>query len=608
MPTYKYDPNVVPSAMPLPRVAGMHELKNDRFAIPDLNSHQRGLLSKVILPKYDLSKALTSADHTAIKKEALASKAFQHQSSDLEADKREENDLAGRIAAQGGNGPAGEAGVDQDAVRATLRGFPMKSWDIAIQRVITNANNAGKTKAKAGRSAGTSSSTTRTTPTSKSQLTAGDATRILDLIDYTARKKFANDQHLDILDLARTYEGSNAGANFNKAEKVLWDQADHKEWEAALQAELSEISPAQRMAMLRTGVANALSKIQDTGRFPPFVATMQLGYLENNKMSFEVGEALPADVKITPGFHEQHEDVSEQYLAQMHEWAVEPLKEISLAKNNGGMAAGHPVFELTTSDLEQMMPAALSKAIGDFLAASFEFVHATRDIPWGLLKLDPELYFDSSTLELGLSLDDPSKLPVGQRFEVAAELVRVAGPGTPNFFRPRVRDDPSSVAEKLIAEERARKAAEELEAEEARKRREADEAKERELVEQKQREEETRKQQEEMADEERKQREAEEARKQREDNELREKEAAEQKRRETEEQARKQTEENDARAAAEEQAAAAAATAATKKKRGRKERVPPTEPLRRGARERVATTKYDSAEPAAKRQKTRDVS
>ncbi|KAJ7223434.1 hypothetical protein GGX14DRAFT_387755 [Mycena pura] len=510
MPTYKYDPAAVPSAMPLPETLEFHIVKNDQFAIPKMHNYQRAFLSKKVLVKYNLT-SLKDEDHPAIYKECFDSKEFTHESVNPAAEALEEATLASQIASQitakmvaAGDKPPNAH--DQDAVRRTLRGYTIKGWEMAIARVVSNAvyyanTKAGTTnvkkikKSNAKPSNGTSTSVPPTIPstsTSQSTLTTGEATRILDLIDYTARKKFANDQREEILALAHTYDGSNAGANFNKAEKALWGQADPAYWEAKLQQQLDKISAAQcidliylyystsdprfrRMASLREGVVEALSKIQDTGRLPPFVATIQLGYLDHGKISFEVGEALPAGAKITGEFHETHADISEQYLGQLHEWAALPLSELALVKAKSVTSTTPPSFKITAADLEKMLPTAATAAITEFLVKSYEYAHATDNIPWALIREQPDEYFDSSALDLGFALDDPANLSLSQRFALATALGRMAGPGSPNFFI-LARNTGDGEDQQAEMERQQCEAADRLEADRVRKQQEADDA------------------------------------------------------------------------------------------------------------------------------------
>ncbi|KAJ7059950.1 hypothetical protein C8F01DRAFT_1084381 [Mycena amicta] len=215
-------------------------------------------------------------------------------------------------------------GTDVDANRQDLCGFPILGWERAIQKVIGNAVDAAKDralkKAKPSVASGVHSGA--------SSLSSADAMRILDLMEYTPRAKFTTDKHEEILALARTYTGGNPGANFNRAAKALWAQADQDQWAAATEAELAAIPPAERMALLKSAFCTALSKIQDSGCFPSFVATLQLGYHDEdyNRMVFEVGEVFPLDSEVVPGFQLTREIECESYLGHLHAWAAVPLK------------------------------------------------------------------------------------------------------------------------------------------------------------------------------------------------------------------------------------------------------------------------------------------
>ncbi|KAJ7060074.1 hypothetical protein C8F01DRAFT_1084488 [Mycena amicta] len=377
--------------MPMPALAGVVVLKNDCFGVPALGDLQRAFIYDRAFEGLDLTN-LTKADHKEIKKKTLASKPFQHCFVDPDADAQEEANMAEKIRAavalerqskgkttSTDNGDSAR-GTDVDANRQDLRGFPILGWERAIQKVIGNAVDAAKgralKKAKPSVASGVHSGV--------SSLSSTDAMRILDLMEYTPRAKFTTDKHEEILALACTYTGGNPGANFNRAAKALWAQADQDQWAAATEAELAAIPPAERMALLKSAFCTALSKIQDSGRFPSFVATLQLGYHDEdyNRMAFEVGEAFPLDSEVVPGFQSTREIECESYLGHLHAWAAVPLKDLARLKSTSATTAEHPVFELSLADVEELTPSRLTIEVIKFLTASYHHVYGTCVIPW----------------------------------------------------------------------------------------------------------------------------------------------------------------------------------------------------------------------------------
>ncbi|KAJ7051027.1 hypothetical protein C8F01DRAFT_1263510 [Mycena amicta] len=450
--TIAYDENLVPSAMPMPLLQSVVVNKNEEYGVPHLNDLQRAF-SKTVFADYDMEN-LTNDDRAAIKKKILDGKPFQHRSGNAEVERKEEAAVATQIAdaitqerakLKAKREDHGDSGKDLDAVRTCLRGFPIIGWNRAIQKAMSNEKNNKKLMVNAK-----ATKTTTATPASgsgslpasppnvntDSGLTIADAMRILDLVGYTARQKFATDQREEILALARTYEGTNAGGNFNRATRELWETADKDKWEAAKESELEEIagSPPERMAMLLMALCSALSKIQDSGRFPAFFATLQLGYIDGGKMVFEIGEAMPAGSSSLAGFKEKNEKEYEQYLSRMHMW-------------------GRDVAGL---DIELIPAAEITTAVVEFLASSYEHVHQTRTIPWDEIVAEPRRFFDPERLRLTFTLNDPMKLKAYERVQLAAVLCEVAGPGTANFFdTPPTGEDEAKERERVAAELKA---------------------------------------------------------------------------------------------------------------------------------------------------------
>ncbi|KAJ7053714.1 hypothetical protein C8F01DRAFT_1329428 [Mycena amicta] len=439
-PTPPYVESEVPSAMPMPPVAWIVKLAHEHIAVPTLNAHQRSYFHHNILSPFDKSEALNEATRKKVLADALAGAPFQHQSTSPVQDAAEEAAVAAEVAASGTpKGGPKAVGTDRDAVRATVRGFTRQGWEYALNKIIGNLWNAKKNKVLKTQAA---SSSAASTSASNANLTTANAMNILDLVEYTARAKFDNENRDAITALAKTYEGGNAGANTNKAEKALWMNADHQKWQVALEEELAMVSDAQRMAVLATGISNALGKLQATGRFPDFVATIEFGYFDGKQMCFEVvsAENIPTNVSIKTGFRSQHEEQSQSYLSSIHDWANSGLKELHASKLDktkaalASQASRNPVFEPTSSDVDEMSSKEITSAMAEFFKLSFEHAHGTRDIPWVEIKSEPTRFFDISSLSLSFTLDDPSNLSRVERFELAAALIRVAGPGSPNFF------------------------------------------------------------------------------------------------------------------------------------------------------------------------------
>ncbi|KAJ7198122.1 hypothetical protein GGX14DRAFT_573678 [Mycena pura] len=438
---YPTDESLVPSAMPMPPMQSVTVTKNDAYAVPWINDLQRAYIKIV---KSD-SK---NSDGDAFVETVLAGKSFKHVSNNPAADREEEAEMAvviakaiaeARVASKNQAASETDRGSDVDAVRTTLRGFPLAGWKKAIIKARGNIQNNSKIKAATAAAKATpkATSTSSSSPAtnSVSVINMSDTMRILGLVEYTARQKFTADQNKEILERARTYEGGNAGANFNRAARAMWEELDElakAKWETAKEAEIQEIAgtPAECMAMLRTALCSSLSKIQESGRVPLFVATVQLGYLDGDKMVFEIGESLPAGSSVVPGFRENNDEEYQRYLGHMHLWANESFA--SGAKQTSTME--HPVFTLSSEDIDSMSPAEVSSFVSEYLISSYEYVYQTRDIPWADIVAEPSRFFNATRLSLSFMLDDPARLKGYQRVELATVLSQVAGSGTANLF------------------------------------------------------------------------------------------------------------------------------------------------------------------------------
>ncbi|KAF7326034.1 hypothetical protein MKEN_00454300 [Mycena kentingensis (nom. inval.)] len=419
--------------MPMPRLAFIHKLANEHIAVPALSSIQRSYLHHEILRSYDKKTPLTAAQRTRIVDDALDGAPFKHQSTNVLQDAEEHAAIQAAVTASGTPKNAVRdraSGGDGDAVRDCIRGFARAGWRYAITKVVNNLWDANKRKA------GTTKSSIASNK-GNSELPLPKAMKLLDLVECTGRSKFVNERQEEIEALARTYEGGNPGANKHKAAKELWEKEDHSAWEDALNADMESVSPAERMSMLVIGISEALGKLQDSGRFPPFVATLQFGFLDSKQLCFEIGESVPQNSKILRGFREQYEDVSQAYLSAMHQWASDDLKDLERLSKKSLQASSKPspTFQLS-DDIDNLSMNEISSTMADFFANSYEHARGTREIPWSAVRAQPNRYFDADALSLRFNLDDPSNLDRSSRLDLAAALTRVAGPGSMCFFFP----------------------------------------------------------------------------------------------------------------------------------------------------------------------------
>ncbi|KAJ7208872.1 hypothetical protein GGX14DRAFT_395490 [Mycena pura] len=501
---YSFDESSVPAAMPFPSLKKLLKRRHGDIPVPALNAWQTAYLHAT-LEDLDLSE-IDSAKRDQLIAEALQSKAFTHVSVDKEKDKAEEAQLpqliadlrarqrAKKTAKAAGSSkknkstdsddeedksdtqesitkPSKSKGRDVDALKILLRGYPMEGWKevkllppaLPINKLIDNkCRYRGRGQAK--------------DETAK-EATMSDVLKLLQLIEHSPRKLFIDEKYDEIFKRSKAYGGANAGVNFRLAAKAMWEEADAAEWEARFTAVDAEVTHTERMETLRAGLCEALSLIQNDPRFPAFAATLQLVYPDDKRqVVFEVGEVVPKDALIAPGFRSTHGDAYNVILDQLYDWAAPGLKALSEARGRSAetAAASHPVFALTAEELEQTLPRDILPITQDFLMKSFEYTFGTREVPWDDIKVDPEPFCDAAALELTFPLDNPSSLPSFQRMELALALSKLAGPGTQPFFR-KVHDNEQATQLQEEAEaDAARLQAEKDAAESARLQKEAE--------------------------------------------------------------------------------------------------------------------------------------
>ncbi|KAJ7186313.1 hypothetical protein GGX14DRAFT_581136 [Mycena pura] len=460
--------------MPFPALKKLLKRRHGDIPVPTLNEWQTASLHAT-LKDLDLSEIDTTKREQLVA-DALESKPFKHVSVDAEKDKAEEAQLPQLIADLRARQREKKAvrnnkknkkhpnsdeesdteetktthlvkGRDVDALKILLRGYPLEGWKEPINKLIDNKcryRGRGLAQDEAAKPA-----------------TVSDVLKLLQLIERSPRKLFVDENYEEIFEHSKSYTGPNPGANFRSAAKKMWEEADQAEWQVRFNAAEADVAPTERMETLRAGLCEALSQIQTDPRFPPFAATLQLVYPDEKKqVVFELGEVVPKDAQIVPGFRSTYRHEYDAIIDQLYDWAAPALKALNEARSRPADAS-HPVFGLTAEKLEQTLPRDILPVTQDFLMKSFEYSFGTQEVPWDDIKAQPQRFCDAASLELSFALDDPASLSSFQRLELALALSKVAGPGTQPFFR-KVHDneEPAHLQEAEAKAETARLQAE----------------------------------------------------------------------------------------------------------------------------------------------------
>ncbi|KAJ7700308.1 hypothetical protein B0H14DRAFT_2648794 [Mycena olivaceomarginata] len=450
-----YDAARVPDVMPFPDLARVATSKGEEATVPTLNEHQRSWKLEVGIRDIDLPSLngkAAIAVYDRVKNDAFDAKAFKHQAQP--EDRAEEARLPALVAAwkqkhqQASSTAADDADSsdeeEDDGGHATLlRGYSKAGWRSrrsnimvtkqAIQKVISNKRSADSRKHK-GKDTKAATSSHATTPADKSAGEASALSKLLGLAAYTGRDKFRDDCHDVIYELSTTLPGENAGGKFRKAEGILWAKEDQASWEEAAAVE-ENIDWAE-------GFKNMVGNLHDSRKFRPFVATMLMGWLDEDRhVQFECrAEAVPDDICVGQTFKELNSQLVKDTIVAMHTWAEKPLKEYlagweSLSKTSRLIFPHNPeeLDELAPKVLLQTVTAFLEESYGNAIGAAF----GAGEIPWPAIASKPDKFYDATHYPLGFGFASTglTGLTRTQLYDLGNTLALVVGAGTSGFFR-----------------------------------------------------------------------------------------------------------------------------------------------------------------------------
>ncbi|KAJ7782180.1 hypothetical protein B0H14DRAFT_2630825 [Mycena olivaceomarginata] len=452
-----YDAARVPDVMPFPDLARVATSKGEEAAVPTLNEHQRSWILDVGIHNIDLPSLngkAAIAVYDRVKNDAFDAEAFKHKAQP--EDRAEEARLPALVAAwkqkhqQAPSTAADDADSsdeeEDDGRHATLlRGYSKAGWRSrrsnimvtkqAIQKVISNKRSADSRKRK-GKDAKAATSSHATTPADKSAGEASALSKLLGLAAYTGRDKFRDDRHDVIYELSTTLPGENAGGKFRKAEGILWAEEDQASWEEAAAVE-ENIDWVECQRLVPKGFKNMVGNLHDSRKFRPFIATMLMGWLdEDGHVQFEWAEAVPDDICVGQTFKELNSQLVKDTVVAMHTWAEKPLKEY-LAGRESLSKTSRPIFPHNPEELDKLAPKVLLQTVTASLEESYGAAFGAGEIPWPAIASKLDEFYDATHYPLGFGFASTglAGLTWTQLYDLGNTLASVAGTGTSGFFR-----------------------------------------------------------------------------------------------------------------------------------------------------------------------------
>ncbi|KAJ7141958.1 hypothetical protein C8R43DRAFT_954609 [Mycena crocata] len=449
----------VPDHMPFPGLWRVATAKGDETAIPNLNQYQRSWILDVGLREVDLpSLSIKEAAlfYETVKDKAFDAKAFKHVSQP--GDEQEEAGLSALVAAwkrkdadkKRKKGKKVEAEAedsgsdeeeDEDGRGALIRGYTKSGWRMAIQKVMSNKRGAEVAKLKMKKKP------VGDVPEAP-MVDAASLSKLVGLAAYSGRDKFREDRHDEIQALSKTLPGaSNPGGKFRQAEAQLWAREDKAFWEAAAAID-EDVDWAERQQMVASGFRQMVDTLHSSGKFRPFVATMLMGWLnEDGKVNFEwqvvpfwrsrTVEAVPDAVHVDKPFKQEYGTLVDDSVNAMYAWAQKPLQNYVKSRGDTSKEAASPVFTLSMEAASEMSPKGITQAVSTFLVESYHAAFGTEDIPWPAIASEPDKYYDAEQFNFQFSPTGLGNGPLamGEMYKLATALISVAGVGTSGFFR-----------------------------------------------------------------------------------------------------------------------------------------------------------------------------
>ncbi|KAJ6563367.1 hypothetical protein DFH09DRAFT_1082421 [Mycena vulgaris] len=317
---------------------------------------------------------------------------------------------------------------DEDGRAARLRGYSKTAWRMieqAIQKVISNKRNVLKVKA---RQAVPAQRQPQENDDQESFREAPALAKLVGITAYSGRDKFRDNRHEEIHQYSKTLLGpTNAGGKFRKAEALLWAKEDAAVWDAAAAVE-DGVDWVERHKLVATGFDQMVSNLHASRKFRPFVATMLMGWLNEDGQT----EAVPDGIVVPETFRKLNPPLVQQTLNAMYAISCHPRSSdttrfAGVSPLHGG--PGRPIAQSSRADVDGVLGGIFR------LTAATDAAFDSRQIPWADIVADPEHYYDVTRFEFSFTLAGVADLSRAQVYELAGVLAAGAGAGTQGFFR-----------------------------------------------------------------------------------------------------------------------------------------------------------------------------
>ncbi|KAJ7884562.1 hypothetical protein B0H14DRAFT_2564277 [Mycena olivaceomarginata] len=442
-----YNAARVPDVMPFPDLVRVATLKGEEAAVSTLNEHQHSWILDVGIRDIDLPSLngkAAIAMYDRVKNNAFDAKAFKHKAQP--EDRAEEARLPALVTAwkqkhqqapstAADDTDSSDEEEDNSGHATLLRGYSKAGWGS-----VSHSEGSVDSRKCKGKDAKAATSSHATTPADKSAGKASALSNLLGLAAYTGHDKFRDNHHDVIYELSTTLLGENAGGKFRKAEGILWAEEDQASWEEAAAVE-ENIDWAERQRLVPKGFKNMVGNLHDSRKFCPFIATMLMGWLdEDGHVQFEWAEALPDDICVGQTFKELNSQLVKDTVVAMHTWAEKPLKEY-LAGRESLSKTSRPIFPHNPEELDDLAPkvwlqtvtAFLEESYGNAIGAAF----GAGEIPWPAIASKPDEFHDATHYPLGFGFASTglAGLTRTQLYDLGNTLASIVGAGPSGFFR-----------------------------------------------------------------------------------------------------------------------------------------------------------------------------
>ncbi|KAF9553848.1 hypothetical protein CPC08DRAFT_767223 [Agrocybe pediades] len=280
----------------------------------------------------------------------------------------------------------------------------LDQWEDAIRCLYTNRFNYKMKKAKKA----TGSNATKESSTRNSLFIFTG--------EITARQYFIHENHAKIQELYTKIcrdTGKPGGAARQQACKILWDQADHQEWEEKVASMLKDTAANQ--AEFEDVITESFEKLLTSGILGSCAISLSYGF-RNEKDEVVAGKINIAYDKNTS---ELQPTDFESDMESVARWADHASKPLILSTELRRTDDGTPLFPAI--NLMETPPARIATIVRDYFTAMWHHARGSVDIPWDDIARSPDSYY-STEGDMPASVKRPTQYHVGELINLAMYL------------------------------------------------------------------------------------------------------------------------------------------------------------------------------------------